>query len=165
MRGVHVAQLSDNIERFIKELMEQDAQIDLRRNELAQHFGCAPSQINYVLATRFSVDHGYIIESRRGGGGYVRVVRMQARNDQSLLNLLLERVGNSVSEEAATAIIEQLFERELVTRNEAMLMRSAVERNALVLPISAKDVLRAAVLRNMLVRVFRNLEEARSHDV
>ena len=160
-----MAQLSDNIERFIKELMEQDAQIDLRRNELAQHFGCAPSQINYVLATRFSVDHGYIIESRRGGGGYVRVVRMQARSEQSLLNLLLERVGNSISEEAAFAIIEQLFERALVTRNEAFLMRSAVERNALALPISAKDVLRAAVLRNMLVRVFRNLEEARSHDV
>lgn len=160
-----MAQLSDSIERFIKELMEQDAQIDLRRNELAQHFGCAPSQINYVLATRFSVDHGYIIESRRGGGGYIRIVRMQARSDQSLLNLLLERVGNSISEEAATAIIAQLFERELVTRNEAMLMRSAVERNALALPISAKDVLRAAVLRNMLVRVFRNLEEAKSHDV
>lgn len=160
-----MAQLSDNIERFIKDLMEQDAQIDLRRNELAQHFGCAPSQINYVLATRFSVDHGYIIESRRGGGGYVRILRMQARSEKSLLNLLLERVGNSISEEAAFAIIEQLYERELVTRSEAMLMRSAVERNALVLPISAKDVLRAAVLRNMLVRVFRNLEEAKNHDV
>jgi transcriptional regulator CtsR len=160
-----MAQLSDNIERFIKELMEEDAQIDLRRNELAQHFGCAPSQINYVLATRFSVDHGYIIESRRGGGGYVRIVRMQARSDQNLLNLLLDRVGNSIPEEAALAIIEQLFERDLLTRNESMLMRAAVERNALMLPISAKDVLRAAVLRNMLVRVFRNLEEARSHDV
>lgn len=160
-----MAQLSDNIERFIKELMEEEAQIDLRRNELAQHFGCAPSQINYVLATRFSVDHGYIIESRRGGGGYVRIVRMQARSDQSLLTLLLERVGNSISEEAAFAIIEQLYEREIVTANEAMLMRSAVERNALVLPISAKDVLRAAVLRNMLVRVFRNLQEAKSHGV
>ena len=160
-----VAQLSDNIERFIKELMEEDAQIDLRRNELAQHFGCAPSQINYVLATRFSVDHGYIIESRRGGGGFVRIVRMKARSDQSLMNLLLERVGNSITEEAALAIIEQLFERGLVTRNESMLMRAAVERNALVLPISAKDVLRAAVLRNMLIRVFRNLEEARGHEM
>lgn len=160
-----MAQLSDSIEHFIKELMEGDAQIDLRRNELAQHFGCAPSQINYVLATRFSVDHGYIIESRRGGGGYVRIVRMKTRNDQSLLNLLLERVGNSISEEAAFAIIGQLLERGLVTRSEALLMRAAVERNALVLPISAKDVLRAAVLRNMLVRVFRNLEEARGNDV
>jgi len=156
-----MAQLSDSIERFIKDLMEEEEQIDLRRNELAQHFGCAPSQINYVLATRFSVDHGYIIESRRGGGGYVRIVRMQARSDQSLLNLLLERVGNSISEESAFAIIEQLYERRIVTANEAMLMRAAVERNALMLPISAKDVLRAAVLRNMLVRVFRNLQEAK----
>ena len=67
-----MAQLSDTIERFIKELMSEDAFIEVRRNELAQHFGCAPSQINYVLSTRFSVDHGYLIESRRGGGGYDR---------------------------------------------------------------------------------------------
>ena len=63
-----MAQLSDTIERFIKDLMEEGSHVELRRNELAQHFGCAPSQINYVLATRFSVDHGYVIESRRGGG-------------------------------------------------------------------------------------------------
>ena len=77
-----MAQLSDSIEQFIKELMCEEAHIELRRNELAQHFGCAPSQINYVLATRFSVDHGYIIESRRGGGGYVRIVRMQERGER-----------------------------------------------------------------------------------
>ena len=130
-----MAQLSDNIEHFIKELMCEEAQIDLRRNELAQHFGCAPSQINYVLATRFSVDHGYIIESRRGGGGYVRIVRMQERDEGNLLDALLSRVGNSVTEETANAI------------------------NALALPVSAKDVLRAAVLRNMLIQVFRNSEE------
>ena len=64
-----MAQLSDTIEKFIKDLMEEGTQVELRRNELAQHFGCAPSQINYVLAPRFSVDHGYVIESRRGGGG------------------------------------------------------------------------------------------------
>jgi transcriptional regulator CtsR len=160
-----MAQLSDSIEQFIKELMDEDAQIDLRRNELAQHFGCAPSQINYVLATRFSVAHGYIIESRRGGGGYVRIVRMQARSDRSLINALLERIGNSVTEETAFAIIGQLFERGIITQNEALLMRSAVDRKALVLPVSAKDVLRAGVLRNMLIRVFRNLEEAKRHEV
>ena len=76
-----MAQLSDAIERFIKDLMEEGAQVEVKRNELAQHFGCAPSQINYVLATRFSVDHGYVIESRRGGGGYVRIVRMHSSPD------------------------------------------------------------------------------------
>ena len=86
-----MAQLSDSIEHFIKELMSGGTQVDLRRNELAQHFGCAPSQINYVLATRFSLDHGYIIESRRGGGGYVRIVRMQSRAEKNFLETLLER--------------------------------------------------------------------------
>ena len=161
-----MAQLSDSIERFIKDLMEEEAQIDVRRNELAQHFGCAPSQINYVLATRFSVDHGYIIESRRGGGGYVRIVRMRPREDGNLLQQLLERVGNSISEEAAVAIIGHLLDLKLVTQREALLMRSAVGKNALALPVASKDVLRAAVLRNMLAQVFRNLEggDAR-HDV
>lgn len=154
-----MAQLSDNIEHFIKELMCEEAQIDLRRNELAQHFGCAPSQINYVLATRFSVDHGYIIESRRGGGGYVRIVRMQERDEGNLLDALLSRVGNSVTEETANAIIAHLTDRKLVTTKEAALMKAAISRNALALPVSAKDVLRAAVLRNMLIQVFRNSEE------
>lgn len=160
-----MAQLSDNIEQFIKELMREDAHIELRRNELAHHFGCAPSQINYVLATRFSVDHGYIIESRRGGGGYVRIVRMQSGGEPDFLDSLLNRIGNSVDEETANAIISNLSERKMITQREASLMRAAVSRSALALPISAKDVLRAAVFRNMLVQVFRNFEEGKNDDV
>lgn len=154
-----MAQLSDAIEHFIKELMEEDKQIEVKRNELAQHFGCAPSQINYVLATRFSVDHGYIIESRRGGGGYVRIVRMTQGANDNMLETLLKRIGTSIDEESANAIIACLYERKLITRREALLMRSAVAKNALQLPVSAKDVLRASVLRNLLAQVFRNLEE------
>lgn len=160
-----MAQLSDSIEQFIKDLMSDDAHIELRRNELAQHFGCAPSQINYVLATRFSVDHGYIIESRRGGGGYVRIVRMQSRAEKNFLETLLERVGTSIDEDTANAIISNLYERKMVTRNEALLLKAGVARNALALPVSAKDVLRAAVFRNMLIQVFRNIEEAKRNDV
>ena len=154
-----MAQLSDTIEQFIKELMSEEAQIELRRNELAQHFGCAPSQINYVLATRFSVDHGYLIESRRGGGGYVRIVRMHPREEGNLLDALLKRVSNSVDEDTANAIIQHLLDCELVTGNEAALMRAAIGKNALSLPVSAKDVLRAAVFKNLLIQVFRNAEE------
>lgn len=154
-----MAQLSDTIERFIKELLESDAQIELRRNELAQHFGCAPSQINYVLATRFSMDHGYIIESRRGGGGYIKIVRMRERSPETLLSAIIERIGNSISEESASALIANLMERNIVTRKEALLMRAAVGRNALALPVSAKDVLRASVLSNMVIQAFKNAEE------
>ena len=154
-----MAQLSDSIEHFIKELMDEDTQIELRRNELAQHFGCAPSQINYVLATRFSVDHGYIIESRRGGGGFVRIVRIQTGGTgENLLHSLLQRVGNSIDEDSACAIIIHLLDRKLITPNEAQLMRAAISKNALALPINAKDMLRAAVFSNMLKQVFRNLE-------
>lgn len=153
-----MAQLSDTIEHFIKELMSEDAHIELRRNELAQHFGCAPSQINYVLATRFSVDHGYLIESRRGGGGYVRIMRMHPREEGNLLDTILKRVGNSVDEDTTTAIIQHLLDCELINSNEAALMRAATARNALALPVSAKDVLRAAVFKNMLIQVFRNAE-------
>ena len=153
-----MAQLSDTIERFIKELMSEEAHIELRRNELAQHFGCAPSQINYVLATRFSVDHGYLIESRRGGGGYVRIVRMHCREEGNLLDALIKRVGNSIDEETTNAIVQHLQDNKLVTANEAALIRSATGKNALSLPISGKDVLRAAVFKNMLIQVFRNAE-------
>lgn len=153
-----MAQLSDSIERFIKELMSEDAHVELRRNELAQHFGCAPSQINYVLATRFSVDHGYLIESRRGGGGYVRIVRMHPREEGNLLDALLKRVGNSIDEDTTNAIIQHLRDNRLVTANEAALMRAATARNALSLPVSGKDVLRAAVFKNLLIQVFRNAE-------
>lgn len=154
-----MAQLSDSIEQFIKDLMEEDRQIDLKRNELAQHFGCAPSQINYVLATRFSIDHGYVIESRRGGGGYVRIIRIQRANDESSLSVLLRRIGRSIDEDSANAIISQLLESKIVTRNEALLMRAGIAQNALALPVSTKDVLRAAVFRNMVSQAFVNYQK------
>ena len=160
-----MAQLSDSIEQFIKELMSGGTQVDLRRNELAQHFGCAPSQINYVLATRFSLDHGYIIESRRGGGGYVRIVRMQLPSSSGFLDVLLERIGNSVDEETCMAITSNLLERNMITGREAKLLQAAASKNALALPISAKDVLRAAVFRNLLIQVFKNMEEEKGDDV
>ena len=152
--------LSDSIETFIKALLAEDEQsVELKRNELAEYFGCAPSQINYVLATRFSVDHGYIIESRRGGGGFVRIVRIQQTVEGgNLLQSLLKRVGNSIDEDSACAIILHLLDRKLITPNEATLMRSAIAKEALALPINAKDILRASVFSSMLKQVFRNLE-------
>ena len=81
--------LSDTIEEFIKTMMAQDEQeIELKRNELAEYFSCAPSQINYVLSTRFTPDHGYIIESRRGGGGCIRVIRLR-QESENLIHYLL----------------------------------------------------------------------------
>ena len=89
--------LSDTIEQFIKTmLVEETQEIELKRNELAEYFNCAPSQINYVLSTRFTPDHGYIIESRRGGGGCIRIFRMKQSTGEQLLYLIHERIGDSI---------------------------------------------------------------------
>ena len=150
-----MAQLSDSIEHFIKDLMTEDAHVELRRNELAQHFGCAPSQINYVLATRFSPDHGYLTESRRGGGGYIRIVRVVESGSQRLMYLINERIGDSIGEEECVRLISQLKEQRIVTADEASLMASAISSRALGIPVpdTLKGALRARIMKNMLMTV------------
>ena len=159
--------LSDTIEQFIKAMLTQDEQdIELKRNELAQYFNCAPSQINYVLATRFTPDHGYIIESRRGGGGYIRIFRMEQDTSEQLFYLLRERVGDSISVLECSHLITQIKERGLITQPEAALMLSAVSQQALSLPLSAamKDALRAKILKSMLLEVARKPRIQEEHE-
>lgn len=153
-----MAQLSDSIEKFIKDLMDEDLQIEVRRNELAQHFNCAPSQINYVLSTRFTIDHGYIIESRRGGGGFIRIMRMHEDGSEALLTAILERIGTSISEENASAILQHLLLSNIITKDEMLLMHAGTTKNSLALPVNAKDILRASVLKAMVIQAFRNAE-------
>ncbi len=141
--------LSDDIERFIKSMLDDgEKQVELQRNELAQHFGCAPSQINYVLSTRFTLDHGYLIESRRGGGGYVRVVRVALGGTAALLSDLIERIGSQVSREQAVAILRGLYERGVIDGRTAQVMGAAAD--APILSGGTKDFVRAGILRNML---------------
>ena len=145
--------LSDSIEHFIKELWaENETEVELKRNELAEYFGCAPSQINYVLATRFSPDHGYVTESRRGGGGYSRIVRSVQSSSQRLMYLINDRIGDTLNEEECTRLISQLEEQRVVTADEAALMTSAVSSRSLSVPVTdaMKDALRARMMKSML---------------
>lgn len=154
--------LSDSIESFIKTLLTQEEpEVELKRNELAEYFGCAPSQINYVLATRFSPDHGYVIESRRGGGGYIRIVRVVQSGSQRLMYLVNERIGESISEAEAVRLIHQLTEQGLITAQEGEIMRAAVSAQAMSVPIpdSLKAALRARTLRTMLMTIARQNRE------
>ena len=153
-----MAALSDSIERFIKELMAEDTRVELKRNELAQYFGCANSQINYVMATRFSVDRGYLVESRRGGSGYVRVIRISSR-DVDLLSALMERIGEAIDEDAARALIARLYELKIVSVREARLMQSSISAEAISLPVGCKDQLRASVLKAQIIQVFKEIGE------
>ncbi len=148
--------LSDAIEQFIKTMMvEDDHQIELKRNELAEYFRCAPSQINYVLATRFTPEHGYVIESRRGGGGYIRIFRIEHDSGRQLLYAVTERIGDSIDEHASANLIQQLYERELATKQEALLMQSAVSSQALSLPLTLdmKNALRAKIMKSMVMQL------------
>lgn len=154
--------LSDSIESFIKTLLAEDApEVELKRNELAEYFGCAPSQINYVLATRFSPDHGYITESRRGGGGYIRIVRVVQTGSQRLMYLMNERIGDEIGESEAVRLIQQLAEQGLVTQNEAELMRASVSAQALSVPMpeQIKNAIRARTMKTMLLTLARRNRE------
>ena len=148
--------LSDSIEQFIKELLNEEAtEVELKRNELAEYFGCAPSQINYVLATRFSPDHGYLTESRRGGGGYIRIVRVVQSSSQRLMYLVNDRIGDSLGEEECLRLISQLKEQRIVTADEAALMASAISTRALSVPVpdSLKNAMRAKMMKSMLMTI------------
>ncbi len=148
--------LSDAIESFIKAMITQEEpEVELKRNELAEYFSCAPSQINYVLATRFTPDNGYIIESRRGGGGYIRIVRIVRSGSQRLQWMTQERIGNALSEPEALRLIGQLAQEGVVTEDEADIMTAAVSGQALSIPVpeAVKDALRARSLKAMLTAV------------
>ena len=148
--------LSDSIESFIKTLLTEDsAEVELKRNELAEYFGCAPSQINYVLATRFSPDHGYLTESRRGGGGYIRIVRVVESGAQRLMYLVNERIGDSLTEEECGRLISQLADQKLVTEQEAAMMASALSTRAMAIPIpdALKNAMRARMMKSMLMTI------------
>lgn len=150
--------LSDSIELFIKTLLAEDEpEVELKRNELAEYFGCAPSQINYVLATRFSPDHGYLIESRRGGGGYIRIVRVVQSGAQQLMYLINERIGDAIGEEEAARLVQQLTEQQVISSSEGELMRAAMSAQALSVPMpdTMKEAQRARIFKAMLTSIAR----------
>ena len=148
--------LSDTIEHFIKAMLQEDQmEVELKRNELAEYFHCAPSQINYVLSTRFTPDHGYMISSQRGGGGYIRIVRVCRSSTDQLTYLIRDRIGDSLDAQSAQALCVQLAENQIVSLEEAQLLSAALSPQSLSAPIpeAVKDVMRAKIFKNMLLTI------------
>jgi transcriptional regulator CtsR len=145
--------LSDLIEEFIKRMLNESAddELEIQRNELAAHFKCAPSQINYVLMTRFDVGKGYYIESRRGGGGSIRIMRVSLDANEYLSGLVSEKIGDSVSQSIAEAYINSFQEQGLINSNEAALMKAAVNDRAIVSQSMDRDSIRAGILKSMVI--------------
>ena len=138
-------------EMIIKMLDDGDSTAEIRRNDLAQRIGCVPSQINYVIASRFTPEHGYIVESYRGGGGYIRITR--ANYDLSTLKMhLINSIGSQVDEKTCRANIINLFDRGLLTDEQARLILTATaEKNYRDLPEELRNSFRAVLLKQMLL--------------
>jgi len=157
-----MASLSSLIERYLKrELERAGGVLELQRSELAARFACAPSQINYVLETRFTPAAGYVIESRRGGRGFIRIVRLPLRQRGQLLALLDRWVGDAIDQDGAEALIARLEEEGIAGRREAALMRAAVDRNTLAVDLPWRDVVRARLLKAMVLELLKGGEPKR----
>jgi transcriptional regulator CtsR len=145
--------LTDAIAAYILHMLElaDDGEAELRRNELAEELGCVPSQINYVLTSRFTPEQGYIVESKRGGGGYIRIRRVKLGRGVSPLMHIVNTVGNELNSVTAQAIVENLMDQNLISESAARVMLSALSDQAYRdISIELRDRLRASLLKQML---------------
>lgn len=144
--------ISDIIEKYLKSILHESPEgiIEIQRNELADQFSCVPSQINYVISTRFTLEKGYLVESKRGGGGYVRIRRLQLPGPSSLHTHLHESIGEEIGQSAAEGLIYRLEEARILTPREAAMMRSAISRDVLAVKLPYRDQIRARMMRAML---------------
>lgn len=142
--------MSDIIEEFIKEMMKEDDFIEIQRNELAEHFNCVPSQINYVIATRFRPSQGYYVESRRGGGGHIRIKRVNSNMNNYFMHIITN-IQEQITSNEVDILISNLLSDELITKQEARFLKVATSDNVLNLPQSIKDKVRANIFKNMLL--------------
>ena len=143
---------SDHIEAYIKAILEQSGMVELQRSQLADTFQVVPSQINYVIKTRFTESRGYLVESKRGGGGYIRIGRIEFSNHHEMLRDLLYSVGEEVSPVIFEDVLKLLLEQELLTRQEMnLLVATASDR---VLGEEA-NLIRANMLKQLLQEVDR----------
>ena len=143
--------LSDMLTEYIMEMLNETGDAEIKRNELANHFGCVPSQINYVLTSRFTPEQGYIVESRRGGGGYIRITRINADKSQALMRIV-NSIGNSLDRMSAEVMINNLLAVSIVDEQTARLLAAALSDRALS-PVNpaGRDIVRATIFKNMIL--------------
>lgn len=146
--------VSDIIEEFIMSSLDNDDFIELSRNDLAKFFSCVPSQINYVLNTRFTINRGFVVESQRGGSGYIKIVRMQDNNDNFLKNAL-SLTASPLNVMQATQLINQMGDRKILTSREVSLLKSAISAKALNNPINIDNNIRSNIIRNVIIEILK----------
>lgn len=154
-KEVMTINLSNVIAQMITEMLEEKSEIEIQRNILAQDIGCVPSQINYVLSSRFTPERGFIVESKRGGGGCIRITRVSYDRNTLLLQIV-RSVGQSIDESTAKSHILNLIRHELISQREATVMSAALnDANYKGLPNEIRDIIRAGIFKQMLLAIMQ----------
>lgn len=151
-----MSSISDIIEYYLKKSIQESSSgsIEIKRIDLADKFQCVPSQINYVISTRFTIEKGYIVESKRGGGGYIRIRKVRFPHGWATLKLLLSQIGQSMGQSAAEDVIDRLADEGLLTEREARLMRGLISRKVIKLPMPVRDQVRARMMQTLVTTLF-----------
>ena len=149
--------LADRIEEYLKHILDKSNEgfIILQRSVLADVFSCAPSQINYVLDTRFTVERGYLVESRRGGGGYLRIVRLSLSEEGQFQYLMQQLIGEQLTPERGIGLSERLCEEEILTHRECAILKCIMERQCLGENHQEANILRARLMKRILTTLSR----------
>ena len=144
--------ISDSVANYILQMLNEEGGIvEIQRNELANTFGCVPSQINYVITSRFTPEQGYIVESRRGGGGYIRITRRRMSKFDMIMHIV-NSVGDSLDAATARAMTSNLLQNGMLDQSAAGLIRAACSEHALAaVPKEIRDTVRASIYKNMLL--------------
>ena len=150
-----MSKISDIIEAFILEQLEDTEFINLSRNELANFFNCAPSQINYVLSTRFTLPRGFMVESHRGGGGYIRLARINLEKDEYINDLISNVLNEDIDYRESLQILDNLVKLDIVSMDTAEAIGYAISSKALAMPIRIENKLRSNILKNILINIVR----------
>ena len=144
--------MSDIIEEFIKELFDDEDIIEIQRNELAEQFNCVPSQINYVISTRFKPSQGYYVESKRGGGGHITIKKVNNTKSDYIMHII-NNIGAEISSNEVDVLISDFLTYNILNTKEAKLLKVATSDNVLQLDKEIKDKVRARILKNMLLNL------------
>lgn len=146
--------ISDIIEAYLKKILADNEQIEIRRSEIAKLFNCVPSQINYVINTRFTEQRGYVVNSKRGGGGYIRIVKVQFLDNRDFLEALIENVDTQISQADTLAIIQKLYDEQILSQKEGNLILAATSPQTLAVNNKQlEEQLRAQILVAVLERL------------
>ena len=144
--------LSELIEEYIKEMYKDDDFVEFGRNDLAQYFNCVPSQINYVISTRFSPERGYYVESKRGGGGNIKIKRIDISKDNYITHLI-NSLNKSLTQQDAEIIINNMFDYKIIDKNTAKLLKIISNDKVLGLPVELRDEVRTRIFKNVIINL------------